>query len=66
MYICICNSVTDRAIHKAADNGASSLLELRKELGVASRCGQCACAAQEVLDQRNSDLPQDFDLSYAV
>jgi bacterioferritin-associated ferredoxin len=50
MYVCICNGVTDAEIRSAVERGAQSLDCLRDELGVASCCGTCACAAQELLD----------------
>jgi len=49
MYVCLCNSVNDRAIREAALQGAQDLDDLRDRLGVASQCGQCACLADEVL-----------------
>ncbi|HUL93943.1 MAG TPA: (2Fe-2S)-binding protein [Burkholderiales bacterium] len=51
MYVCICNSVTDREVREAASRGARTLKDLRRELGVASRCGKCASCANEVLSQ---------------
>lgn len=51
MYICICNSITDKQIRRAAAQGADNLYELRESLGVASGCGTCAGAAQEILDE---------------
>lgn len=49
MYICICNSVTDRDIRAAVEAGAGSLDDLRDRLGVASCCGSCACDAEALL-----------------
>ncbi len=49
MYICICNGVTDRDIRRAVSEGANSLDALRDELGVASCCGTCACAAEALM-----------------
>lgn len=51
MYVCICNSVTDREIIKAAENGASSLEDLSNELNVATCCGRCANCAKKLLRQ---------------
>lgn len=50
MYVCICNSVTDKQIRRAAAKGVDNLYELRESLGVASCCGSCAGDAQEILD----------------
>lgn len=55
MYICICNAVTEKQVHKAAEQGASSLEDLQMDLGVATCCGQCAddaCTALEGARQR--------------
>ncbi|MEM8943225.1 MAG: bacterioferritin-associated ferredoxin [Pseudomonadota bacterium] len=51
MFVCICKSVTDKQIRKAALKGADTLYELHQELGVASGCGSCADSAQEILDE---------------
>jgi len=51
MYICICKSVTDKQIRRAAARGVDNLYELRESLGVASGCGTCAGSAQEILDE---------------
>ena len=55
MYVCICNSVTDRDIHEAAARGARTVKDLRRELGVASDCGKCASCAREVLRDARSE-----------
>jgi len=34
MYVCICNGVTERDIHQAIDEGASSVRDLNKALQV--------------------------------
>jgi len=49
MYICVCNAITERQVHDCVAAGASTLDELRFELGVASCCGCCAQMAQEYL-----------------
>ena len=49
MYVCICKSVTDKQIRRAAAKGVDNLYELREELGVASGCGTCADVANEIL-----------------
>ena len=51
MYICVCNAVTERDIHQAAEAGARRLRDLREPLGVTVDCGRCACAAKCCLDQ---------------
>ncbi len=54
MYICLCKSVTDKQIRRAAAKGVDNLYELRESLGVASGCGTCASAAQEILAETTS------------
>ncbi len=49
MYVCVCNAVTDRQIRAAVHEGASSLKDLREELGVGVTCGTCLPCAGEVL-----------------
>ena len=54
MYVCLCHSVTDKQIRKAASRGVDNLYELREELGVASGCGSCADMAEAILDEANA------------
>ncbi|MBS1229597.1 MAG: BFD-like (2Fe-2S)-binding region [Proteobacteria bacterium] len=49
MYVCVCMAVTERQIHEAARAGATTLKDLRRELGVSSECGQCAAQARKCL-----------------
>lgn len=51
MYVCVCRAVTDRQIREAAENGAHSLKDLRRELGVTQDCGRCASCARECLHE---------------
>lgn len=64
MYVCLCNGVTDRQIHQSIREGAASLQDLQNTLSVATQCGQCACLAQELLDQSQSK--HELQLGYAV
>ncbi|MDH4048422.1 MAG: bacterioferritin-associated ferredoxin [Gammaproteobacteria bacterium] len=58
MYVCICKSITDKQIRRAAVNGVDSLIELREMLGVSAGCGSCASTAQSILDEsRNYTRP---------
>ena len=51
MYVCVCNAVTDCQIRDAYCEGACSMRELRKRLGVAGCCGRCAQCARDVLNE---------------
>lgn len=58
MYVCLCKGVTDHQIRAAADNGAKSFREARRELDLASQCGKCARMARDIFDdqmQKNLD-----------
>lgn len=49
MYVCVCRAVTDGQIREAAQSGARTLRDLRRDLGVARDCGRCASCARECL-----------------
>jgi bacterioferritin-associated ferredoxin len=49
MIICICKAVSDRHIRSAVKNGANSLRDLTRELGVGTCCGKCVPEARAIL-----------------
>ena len=51
MYICVCQAVTDRQIREAAEGGARTLKDLRRDLGVTRDCGRCASCAHQCLKE---------------
>jgi bacterioferritin-associated ferredoxin len=51
MYVCVCNSVTDRDIRAAADRGVSSMRALGDQLKVGTCCGRCTDCARRILDE---------------
>lgn len=51
MYICICNAVSDKAIHQAVGEGATSIRDLSFMTGCGTQCGSCVKHVREVLDQ---------------
>ncbi len=55
MYVCICNGITDREIRACVEQGACSLADLQRQLGVATCCGRCEVHARELLE--NAKLP---------
>ena len=51
MYLCICNSVTDRDIRGAVGVGATTVKSLCRELGIAISCPSCTmCVRQHLSD----------------
>lgn len=57
MYVCVCKGITDRQIKAAIDQGASTLGQVRKALGVATQCGKCAVTTREILEEALSVTP---------
>ncbi len=41
MYVCMCEAVTDHAIHQAIDEGASTVAEVMACTRAGTRCGAC-------------------------
>lgn len=55
MYVCLCNAITDRQIKATIAAGASSLTDLKAQLGVATCCGCCAELASSFLNHSNQN-----------
>jgi bacterioferritin-associated ferredoxin len=62
MYVCVCQAVTDLDIHKAAQNGARTLMDLRRDLQVSVECGRCASCARKCLKQANANCSDNLQL----
>ncbi len=59
MYVCLCHAVTDKRIHRAVQEGACSMRQLRDELQVTTQCGRCATCVKDCLQQALADhIPQ--------
>ncbi|MGH8502171.1 MAG: bacterioferritin-associated ferredoxin [Gammaproteobacteria bacterium] len=58
MYVCLCNAVTDHQIRAEIRQGACTLHELRKRLGVANHCGRCGQCARAILTEHAMDEAQ--------
>lgn len=54
MYVCICNAITDKQIRQAAAKGATTVMDLTNELGVAAGCGSCRETAAEILTEHEN------------
>ena len=67
MYVCICKAITDTQIRAAVEDGASSLRDVRKTLGVASQCGKCGILARDIVRESLTELADSNEqLFYAV
>lgn len=49
MYVCLCKGVTDHQIRAEVEDGADSLRDVSRRLGVATQCGKCAGCARQVI-----------------
>jgi bacterioferritin-associated ferredoxin len=49
MIVCVCKAVSDRQIRSAVKDGATSLRDLTRELGVGTCCGKCLPEAKAAL-----------------
>ena len=50
MYVCICNALTDQQILTAAEQGAQTVADAYRLLGVEINCGHCTCLAKDLID----------------
>ncbi len=68
MYVCLCKGITDDHIRDAVYGGATTLRQVRKQLGAMTQCGKCAMLTKEIveetLDQQN--LESEEPLFYAL
>lgn len=62
MYVCICQAVTDREIHQAARNGARTLRDLRRDLGIGVDCGRCVSCARQCLKSAREDSQESLQI----
>lgn len=67
MYVCLCKSVSDRAIRQAVEEGARSWREVRERTGCGTQCGKCACMGKTIAnDAVARQIAPDADFAYAV
>lgn len=55
MYVCICNSITEKQVRAAIEQGARSVRDLNRQLGVGGECGKCTCIARQLVKQAFSE-----------
>ena len=65
MYVCVCNGITEKQVQKAIDNGAESVEDLTRALGLASGCGSCSTFADQLI-QRNLIVEQPVTLLFGA
>ncbi|EHQ52075.1 BFD domain-containing protein (2Fe-2S)-binding domain-containing protein [Ectothiorhodospira sp. PHS-1] len=57
MYVCLCKGITDHQIRRAVAEGADSMRDLRRELGVCTDCGKCGVCANRLLRDTLNTAP---------
>lgn len=68
MYVCLCKGITDRQIVDAVNGGAESIRAVKRELGVATQCGQCSSHVRDIVKNTLEDCrqAQPSDLYYVA
>ncbi|MFV0513772.1 MAG: bacterioferritin-associated ferredoxin [Jhaorihella sp.] len=67
MYVCICKGITDTQIRAAVQDGAGSVRDVNKRLGVGSQCGKCGILARDIVrESLNSQPSAEQELFYAL
>lgn len=60
MYVCLCKGITDQSIRDAVYDGAESFRAVKKCLGAATECGQCASHVRDIIkDSLETPMPAD-------
>lgn len=66
MYVCICNQITETRLREEINRGATTVPQLRRELGVTRQCGKCEDCVQACINKYvNANLPAETLLSPA-
>lgn len=63
MYICVCNAVTERQIHQAVQDGASTVKHLKETLGVGKDCGSCVRCARACIKEAEASAERNSQSS---
>jgi len=57
MYICLCNSFTDRDVHGAIAGGSRSVASVYKKLSCTPQCGKCVPEVRSMLQSGSHAVP---------
>jgi bacterioferritin-associated ferredoxin len=64
MFVCICHAINETRIEQAVLEGARSVRDIKRSLGLGSTCGKCVVQAAQVIKQTQAKV--DADLFYQV
>jgi len=56
MIVCVCKNVNDKQIRAAMADGATTVREVRNQLGVSTCCGKCAPQVKAMVDAQDQTL----------
>lgn len=51
MIVCLCNAISERDIHQAASEGATTLQQLSERFNLGTCCGACKDCASDCLNR---------------
>ena len=54
MYVCLCNGFTERDVHRAVAEGASSPGKVYRALETAPQCGRCKSQIKDMLNEHGA------------
>ncbi|WP_280273605.1 (2Fe-2S)-binding protein [Nocardia wallacei] len=57
MYVCICNAVSEKDVHRCVAAGACSTRQVKKACGWQPGCGSCTARLAEVIDRARVEAP---------
>jgi len=63
MIVCICKNISDKEIKAELNNGINSLCDLKRALGVATKCGMCECEVKQIVCTDKLNPEQGFCFS---
>ncbi len=68
MLVCICKGISDKDITNAIYEGATGFGDVRRALGVASSCGQCAAFTKDYITTTLAQMQssQSANLAYEL
>ncbi|MEO3787894.1 (2Fe-2S)-binding protein [Actinocorallia sp. B10E7] len=60
MYVCICNAVTEDAVHECLASGARNTREVKESCGMKPACGTCTRRIRTMVSEwRTASEPMD-------
>jgi bacterioferritin-associated ferredoxin len=51
MLVCICKGISDHAVHRAVQGGATTVDAVGRACGAGTDCGSCHEAVEEIIDE---------------